>query len=175
MSNINLADQSINDLRKRATAAGVEAVGSKEDIIARLIEAEEPKVEEAEPGVLFSLSTPDDDARSFIKSARSHIAVNKQAGSRVQLFLQNREGTFYDTWVSGCRVTTPAHLEKILKLVVMLPDGSQEKILADFKSDSKSFDTPMLAIVRRAGKDGKWGSFTMLYLKRKQKIAASSF
>lgn len=137
-------------------------------IVAKMTEAPDSETEmKVEHGHLFSLHSRTDDAKHLIKNVRNYILANREAGVWFNLFLKNRDGDSYSRRVPGVRCT-PGNMKSVLDIITPLPDGSQDKILNEFKQDPSSFKDPVLVMMRRRTKYDRYMNYVMLYLQRRQ-------
>ena len=67
----------------------------------------------------------------------------------------------------GVRLTLNK-IERVLELVTLLPDGSQNEVFEEFKTSPEKFPDPLLVHMRRRNGDGSFSNYVMFYIKRKQ-------
>lgn len=174
-SALRFQEMSLDELRTEAVKLGIQLqTTDKADIIDALIAAGVQQPATAEAGFLVSLHSRTDEAKATIIQARNVILKNEQAGKVFSLFLKNQEGSFYTQRTAGCRLS-PERMDDILAIVSPLPDGTQDAVLAELKATPEKFEQPLLVRLRRRNQDGSYGSYVMLYVKRKQKLVEESF
>jgi hypothetical protein len=172
---LKFQEMSLEELKVEADKLGVKLrTTDKAEVIEALITASVQRPETAKPGMLISLHSQDDEALKTIVAARNVILQNTQAGKFFSLFLKNKEGDFYTQRAAGCKVS-PERLESVLKIVTALPDGSQDEILQELKTQPEAFDEPLLVRVQRRNADGTYRHYVMLYVKHKQKLVEQAF
>lgn len=171
-----LLELPIEKLKERAKTLGIKLKrgATKASVIEALVmasmteaEAKAKVQQEPEAGVLLALHSRTEDAKALIRQANQRITMNQHLSPpRVfTLFLRNREGELYTRTVPGVRISKE-RLPAVLRLVVLPPDESQNKILEDFKKNPQEYEQPVLVRVARRNKDGSVRSYVMLYLRR---------
>lgn len=173
---MELQEKSAPELLKQAQSMGIEVDPAATE--AQLIEAisaassdEEEEAHAPTPGTLISLSSPTVEDKQFMRTVRDAIQQNEQARKFVKAFLTNRDGRPYSRNYPCVEVKKA--LPRVMNLVKLVPDGSQDEMWNDFKANPDDFETPVL-ILRGSYRGGQYsGRYVMLYLRRKQgRIAA---
>jgi hypothetical protein len=173
---LTLKNMQLEELHEKAKALNIAVNGlDRSELIEAIITAAAERGDEVEPGMLFSLHSRTDAAKEIIKSARNIIVQNEMGGTRFKLFLKNQQGSLYSSTTTGCKITNPANLARIMDAISALPDGSQEQTLRDFQETPDLFETPLLVLQSRRQEDDTYRSFVMLYLKKKTVIPEQSF
>lgn len=176
---LELHEESLDSLLERVKALGVQIKGSedKASIIEVLVEAlmnneasggTTMASQEPNSGILIALHSRDEQAKALIRQANERITMNQHMSPPrlFRLLLRNKDGELYSRTVPGVRLSKE-RLPAVLRIVVLPPDESQNKILEDFKASPEHYEQPVLVRVARRNKDGSVRSYVMLYLQRK--------
>lgn len=171
----SLYDMSTEELRGKASALGV--VVSEDanhvdvlDAVVEAVQAEDGTTETTHGTILSIRTTFDDaqkseDAKSLVTTARDRILQAQRQKNYTTMFLADKNGKHYTQRAPYIRMK-PETVQRVLDLVTLLPDGSQDQLVADFKATPEQFNEPVLVLVtRRVGE--QFRPFVMLYIDRK--------
>jgi hypothetical protein len=162
-----------DQLLAKAKELGVQVEESADasDVIAAIVDAQttaESVSTSPEVGHLVSLHSRNDDAKALILAARNRIHANTDANRRAKLFLQDRNGNFYNRQAEFVRVSRE-RMDQVLSIVTPLPDGSQDELIQEYRDNPETFQDPLLVRLRRRNGDKEtFGHYVMLYLRKKQ-------
>ena len=177
-TNVNLAalhDMTTEELLGKASALGltVKDDANHTDVLGAIVEAvqAEEVTNEATHGTILSIRTTFDDAqksedaKSLVTTARDRILQAQRQKNYTTMFLADKVGKHYTQRAPYIRMK-PETVQQVLDLVTLLPDGSQDQLVADFKAAPEQFNEPVLVLVtRRLGE--QFRPFVMLYIDRK--------
>lgn len=174
---LKFQEMTLEQLRSKAKEMGVDIQSNdRSEVIDELIAASVKLPEEAKPGFLVSMHSRTPEAAELVIDVRNRILSNQQAKVRKTLFLKNSKGASYTQSAPGIRITTPEGLKRVLDILTLTPDGSQEAEIAALRETPELFETPWLVYLRRTNSDGSARNYVMLYVKRKQdEIAEQTF
>jgi hypothetical protein len=177
-TNVNLAalqDMTTEELLGKASALGltVKEDANHTDVLDAIVEAvqAEDATNETTHGTILSIRTTFDDAqksedaKSLVTTARDRILQAQRQKNYTTMFLADKNGKHYTQRAPYIRMK-PETVQRVLDLVTLLPDGSQDQLVADFKAAPEQFNEPVLVLVtRRLGE--QFRPFVMLYIDRK--------
>jgi len=176
VNDLELASLTTEQLREQARLRKVTLTSNdKADMIDEIISAGVEQPTAAKAGSLISLHSRTDEAKALINAARNVMTKNEAGKKTFTLFLQSREGQFYNQkFVPGCRVS-PERLQDVIAITSPLPDGSQNELLVDVVEHPEKYEEPLLVRLPRRNQDGSSAQYVMLYIKLKQKLVEEKF
>lgn len=168
---VELQSMTADKLLAKAKEVGAELEGTEDaaTMIAAIVEAQvggEGEASEVEAGQLFSLHSRDASSKKMVHDIRNRIAANADAGRVYDLFLKNKEGSFYPRKLDGVRVSRQS-MKKVLKSVVPVGD-EQEALLTEYRENPDQFQDPLLVKKFTNNGNGPGRTYVMLYLRKKQ-------